>query len=210
MNKTLRWKITLMVVAILFSGISLLPSFGVKVPEWWTKYLSPGSLKLGLDLQGGMHLVLRVDLDKAIENALEFAANDLEETLREKDIAVVRTESDDPHVIRYTLPNTNALATVKQLIQDDFPNLNIKVQAEEGSFPRITLRLSDERIQMIRKNAVNQALEIIRNRIDQFGVAEPVIVRQGEDEIVVQLPGVKDPERAMKLIGRTAQLEFKM
>ncbi len=210
MTKTLRWKITLMVFVILFSGIALLPSFGVKVPEWWTKYLAPGNLKLGLDLQGGMHLVLRVDLDKAIENSLEFAAADLEETLREKGVSVVRTESDDPHVIRYTLPNTSALTTVQQIIQDDFPNLNIEVQAEEGSFPRITVRLSDDRVQMIRKNAVNQALEIIRNRIDQFGVAEPVIVRQGTDEIVVQLPGVKDPDRALNLIGRTAQLEFKM
>ncbi|MCK5922814.1 MAG: protein translocase subunit SecD, partial [Methylococcales bacterium] len=84
------------------------------------------------------------------------------------------------------------------------------MEAEEGSFPRISLKLTGDEIDFIRKNAVAQSLEIIRNRIDQFGVAEPVIIRQGEDEIVVQLPGIKDPDRAMGLIGQTAQLEFKL
>ncbi|MDX1776116.1 MAG: protein translocase subunit SecD, partial [Desulfobulbales bacterium] len=96
------------------------------------------------------------------------------------------------------------------LVADDFPNLNVEIQAEEGSFPRIFLSLSSEEVDYIKKNSVTQSLEIIRNRIDQFGVAEPVIVRQGVDEIVVQLPGVKDPDRALGLIGQTAQLEFKL
>jgi len=199
-----------MLFFIIFSGTILLPSFNSNVPEWWTKYLAPGTLKLGLDLQGGMHLVMKVDLEKAIENSLDFAANDLKEALREKQITVVRSNSKDLKRIQFTLPNTGALETVKQVIEGDFPNLSIQVQAEEGSFPRIDLTLNDDRVQMIRKNAVNQALEIIRNRIDQFGVSEPVIVRQGADEIVVQLPGIDDPERAMKLIGQTAQLEFKL
>ena len=93
---------------------------------------------------------------------------------------------------------------------DEFSNLNIQVDAEEGSFPRITIQLMQDEIDYIQDNAVTQSLEIIRNRIDQFGVAEPVILRQGEDEIVVQLPGVKDQQRAMDLIGQTAQLEFKL
>ena len=93
---------------------------------------------------------------------------------------------------------------LNQVIEEDFPNLNIKVDAEEGTFPRITIKLTPDEIDFIRKNAVAQSLEIIRNRIDAFGVAEPVIIRQGEDEIVVQLPGVKDADRAMDLIGQTA------
>jgi len=80
----------------------------------------------------------------------------------------------------------------------------------EGNFPLLTLKLASSEENNIRKNAVTQSLEIIRNRIDQFGVSEPVIVRQGDENIVVQLPGVKDPKRAIKLIGQTAQLEFKM
>ena len=115
-----------------------------------------------------------------------------------------------PNEIIFTLPNSESLQSVKDIVKGDFPNLDIKVQAEEGSFPRIILTLKQDQIDFIHKNAVNQSLEIIRNRIDQFGVSEPVIVRQGEDEIIVQLPGVKDPDRALSLIGQTAQLEFKI
>jgi len=210
MNKTLKWKLVLLFFLVLFSGTALLPSFVSNVPDWWRTYLAPGNLKLGLDLQGGMHLVLRVDLDKAIEDSLDFAASDLKEALAEKKITVVRTAGTDPKKVVFALPNTSALETVKQTINEDFPNLDITVDSSPGSFPKITLRLGQERIDEIKKSAVNQALEVIRNRIDQFGVAEPVIVRQGANEIVVQLPGIKDPERAMKLIGQTAQLEFKL
>jgi SecD/SecF fusion protein len=130
--------------------------------------------------------------------------------LSEKKITAVRTNSGDPHKVIFTLPNTGVLETVKELVADDFPNLNIDIQSEEGSFPRIFLSLTSEEVDFIKKNAVTQSLEIIRNRIDQFGVAEPVIIRQGLDEIVVQLPGVKDSKRALSLIGQTAQLEFKL
>ncbi len=210
MNTTLKLKIGLLFTIILFSIMTLVPSFYPQAPSWWKKYLAPEGLKLGLDLQGGMHLVLRVDLDKAVENSLELAAGDLKESLADKGITAVQLDSGDPKKIIFTLPNTGAVDTVNEVIKNDFPNLDIKVEAEQGSFPRITLQLKPEEVDFINKNAVSQSLEIIRNRIDQFGVAEPVIVRQGEDEIVVQLPGVKDPDRAMDLIGQTAQLEFKL
>ncbi len=210
MNTSLKVKLGLLITLILFALMVLVPSFYPGAPSWWKKYLAPGGLKLGLDLQGGMHLVLRVDLDKAIENSLDLAAADLKEGLAEKNIHAVRMESPDPHQVTFTLPNTGAVDTVNKIIKDDFPNLNITVDAQAGSFPKITLKLTKDEIDFIKKNAVNQSLEIIRNRIDQFGVAEPVILRQGENEIVVQLPGVKDPKRAMGLIGQTAQLEFKL
>ena len=210
MNTTLKLKIGLLFTIIVFSIMTLVPSFYSQAPDWWKKYLAPEGLKLGLDLQGGMHLVLRVDLDKAVENSLELAAGDLKESLADKGITAVQLDSGDPKKIIFTLPNTGAVETVNEVIKNDFPNLDIKVEAEKGSFPRITLQLKPEEVDFINKNAVSQSLEIIRNRIDQFGVAEPVIVRQGTDEIVVQLPGVKDPDRAMDLIGQTAQLEFKL
>ncbi len=210
MHTTLKLKIGLLCTIIIFSIMTLVPSFYPQAPDWWKKYLAPEGLKLGLDLQGGMHLVLRVDLDKAVENSLELAAGDLKESLADKGITAVQLDSGDPKKIVFTLPNTGAVDTVDEVIKNDFPNLDIKVEAEKGSFPRITLQLKPEEVEFINKNAVSQSLEIIRNRIDQFGVAEPVIVRQGENEIVVQLPGVKDPKRAMDLIGQTAQLEFKL
>jgi len=210
MNTNLKLKIGLLISLILFAFMVLVPSFYPGAPGWWKKYLAPSGLKLGLDLQGGMHIVLKVDLDKAVENSLDLSATDLKEGLAEKNIAAVRMESADKQQVVFTLPNTNAVDTVNSIIKEDFPNLDITVNAEKGSFPRITLKLTKDEINFIHKNAVNQSLEIIRNRIDQFGVAEPVIIRQGEDEIVVQLPGVKDTDRAMGLIGQTAQLEFKL
>jgi SecD/SecF fusion protein len=157
-----------------------------------------------------MHLVLKVDLDKAAENSLDFAAQDLKNNLKEQRISMVQTASGDPKKIIFTLPNVDSVDKVRKLVEDDFPNLAIDIQSEADSFPRVTLSLKQDQIDFINKNAVNQSLEIIRNRIDQFGVAEPVIVRQGKDEIIIQLPGVKDPKRALTLIGQTAQLEFKV
>ncbi|MDH3349234.1 MAG: protein translocase subunit SecDF, partial [Desulfobulbaceae bacterium] len=218
MSRTLKFKIAFLAFIVIFSIIAVVPSFIKKdpvtqkdlLPSWWTTYLAPQGLKLGLDLQGGLHLVLRADLDKAVANSLAFASRDLVEGLAEKNITAIPMESSSTNKALFTLPNTGAVDQVKQIIEDDFPNLNIMVEAEEGSFPRITLNLTDEKIDFIRKNAVDQSLEVIRNRIDEFGTTEPVIVKQGEDEIVVQLPGIDDPERAIKLIGDTAQLEFKL
>ena len=210
MNKTLKWKIALLIFIVFIAGVILAPSVYKGTPKWISKYFAPEGLNLGLDLQGGMHLVLKVDLEKAIENTLDLAVSDLKEGLAEKKITAVRTDSGDPRKVIFTLPNTGVLQTVQELVADDFPNLDINIQAEEGSFPRIILSLTSEEIDFINKNAVSQSLEIIRNRIDQFGVAEPVIIRQGTDEIVIQLPGVKEPKRALSLIGQTAQLEFKL
>ena len=209
MSRTLIWKTLLLISLITFSGVTLLPSVYKDVPDWWRNYLAPEGLRLGLDLQGGMHLVLKVDLDRAIENSLDFSAQDLKDALADKKVSVVRTASSDPHKAIFTLPNTSALDTVKEVISGNFPDLDTKIEAEIGSFPKIILTLNNERIDFINIHAVDQSLEIIRNRIDQFGVAEPVIIKQGTDEIVVQLPGV-DPKRALNLIGQTAQLEFKL
>jgi SecD/SecF fusion protein len=210
MNRTLKWKIALLLFLTIFAGVALVPSFYQQAPEWWKRYLAPEGLRLGLDLQGGMHLVLKIDLERAIENSLELEAQDLKEVLAEQQISIVQTPTSNPRTVMFTVPNTRVVSTVTEILRNDFPDLEMTVQAEEGTFPRIMLQLAESRIQFINQNAVNQSLEIIRNRIDQFGVAEPVIIRQGADEIVVQLPGVKDPERAMDLIGQTAQLEFKL
>ncbi len=210
MPKALKWKFILLAFLIIFTGILLVPSFYPNAPEWFKKYVYQEGLKLGLDLQGGMHLILKVDVDQAVRNAAELAAQDLKDALKRQNITIVRRKSPNPDEILIAVPNKSALEKIKSVIQDDFPNLVIKNIDESKKFPTIVLALSKNEEQFIRDHAVEQSLEIIRNRIDQFGVTEPVIVRQGEDEIVVQLPGIKDPERAIKLIGQTAQLEFKL
>jgi SecD/SecF fusion protein len=210
MNTNLKIKIGLLFTLILFSAMTIVPSFYEDSPDWWRKYLAPQGLKLGLDLQGGVHMVLRVDLDKAVSNSLGLSAQDLKKGLAKKNISVVQLDSPDPAQVIFTLPNTGVLGEINEVIKDDFPDLDIDVQSEAGTFPRITLKLTQDKIDFVRQNAVEQSLEIIRNRVDQFGVGDPVIVRQGEDEIVVQLPGIKDHERAKDLIKSTAQLEFKL
>jgi SecD/SecF fusion protein len=210
MPKGLRWKVALMLVLTAASIFLVLPSFHGNPPEWVKKYVYGEGLKLGLDLQGGMHLILTVDVDQAVVNSTDLAARDLKESLGRKQITVVRRKGDNPYEILFSLPNKSALAKVQSVIEEEFPNLDLFETHEEGTFPEIALRLSADEEKFIRETSVEQSLEIIRNRIDQFGVAEPIIVRQGKQEIVVQLPGVRDPERALKLIGQTAQLEFKL
>ena len=211
MNTALKVKLGFLFFLIVLAVITVVPSFYAGAPSWWKKYMAPEGLRLGLDLQGGMHLVLKVNLQKAEENTLELAANDLKDTLAEESVTAVQTTSASKDTIIFTLPNASAVDKVQEIIQDGFDEeLDVQVDAKEGSFPRIILGLSQEKKDYIKNNAVAQSLEIIRNRIDQFGVAEPVIIRQGADEIVIQLPGVRDPERAMKLLGDTAQLEFKL
>ncbi len=210
MPKGLRWKISLMVVLVVASVLIVLPSFYKDTPHWYKKYIYGGGLKLGLDLQGGMHLILRVDVDQAVRNAVNLAARDLQDALRSNHITVVPRKSEGPDEITFSVPNKSAIERIKSIVEEDFPNLVITQINQEGKFPLITLKISPAEEKFIREHAVDQSLEIIRNRIDQFGVTEPVIVRQGTQEIVVQLPGVKDPKRAIKLIGQTAQLEFKL
>ncbi len=210
MPKGLRWKFLLMTGLIIFAAVLLLPSFYSNTPKWFKKYVYQEGLKLGLDLQGGMHLILKVDVDQAVKNAAQLAARDLQDALKHKQITIVRRKSAENDQIVFAVPNKNAVEQIKNILEEDFPNLVLEEVRENGRFPLLVLKLAPEEEKFIRENAVDQSLEIIRNRIDQFGVSEPVIVRQGDQEIVVQLPGVKDPKRAIKLIGQTAQLEFKL
>ena len=210
MNTTLKLKLVFLVTLIFIAIVTVVPSFYSQTPVWWKTYMAPEGLRLGLDLQGGMHLVLKVNLEKAEENALEFAATDLKDSLADQSISAVRTSSSSADTIIFTLPNASAVDQVKGIVAEDFPDIITRIETKEGSFPRIFLTLKEEKKEYIKVHSVEQSLEILRNRIDQFGVAEPVIIRQGDDEIVIQLPGVRDPKRALKLLGDTAQLEFKL
>ena len=210
MPKGLRWKFLLMVALFILAVVLVLPSFYKDTPDWFKKNIYGEGLKLGLDLQGGMHLILQVDVDQAVANTAALYARDLKDSLKRRQITTVARKGTSPEVIAFTLPNRSALEKVKKILEEEFTNLEVVSSDENGKFPRIELKMSGQEEKFIRENAVDQSLEIIRNRIDQFGVTEPVIIRQGEREIVVQLPGVKDPDRALNLIGQTAQLEFKL
>ncbi len=154
---------------------------------------------LGLDLRGGLHLVYEVEGDKAVEITTERYASTLKEILVKKNLTADVTKSGATIVVSASTPE------IRKVVEENYPTLT-----PVETVGKLIYKLSDKEEKKIKDSAADQALETIRNRIDQFGVAEPTILRQGENEIVVQLPGVKDPRRAVDMIGRTAQLEFKL
>jgi SecD/SecF fusion protein len=193
----------LTVIAILF----VLPSFNIGLPSWWTKHVSRG-LNLGLDLKGGMHLVLEVDMDSAISNALNRAEPDLKEMVEKRGLAV-KVGDVTKKTIPLTLLNADEQSPLQNLLKEEFSHMEVQGPRRQDGALVYTLSLKPNELKRLQEQTLNQSLEVMRNRIDQFGVTEPVIVRQGSDQIVVQLPGIQDPQRAMDLIGKTAQLEFK-
>jgi len=197
--------IILLIVGALFA---LAPSATDDLPDWWKD--SVHKVKLGLDLQGGMHLILEVQAEKAVESYMERTKNDVESYLKSKKILVVSTQRKGLAIqIKYVEPEKKN-ESVSSLLSSRYPELKIVKTAHEAGHGILVLELSQKRKEAMERAAVDQALETIRNRIDQFGVTEPDISRQGKDRILVQLPGVKDPQRAIELIGKTALLEFKL
>lgn len=207
MLRKIRLKFFLLLVLTLASIAFVLPSF-TAVPEWWQRYISRG-LNLGLDLKGGMHLILQVDMEQAVQNALAMQGQDVKE-LGTKRGLTLQVGAVSHGTLPVSVLNREEQAAFDRLLKEEFPQLAVKTTQREGQSVKYQLALEPAAVQELEKNTVAQSLEVIRNRIDQFGVREPVIVQQGEDQLVVQLPGIQDPQRAMDLIGQTAQLEFKM
>jgi preprotein translocase subunit SecD len=214
MVKHLPLRIGIVVAVILVSVVYLYPPPGVREmlygPASGTataRGMLPRTLNLGLDLQGGIHLVLGVDLDRALEAQTERMAATLRGALEKKGVAVRRVERQGTVEVAVELASPDTW-TAAQGALGEFASL--ETAASDQAAGRLTLRLRPAEATALRDLAVRQALETIRNRVDQFGVAEPSIQQQGENRILVQLPGVQDPERAKALIGKTALLEFKM
>ncbi len=203
-------RLTLLLLVMLVSAVSFLPSYQPlyqALPGWAKAVLPNKGITLGLDLQGGIHMVMEVDEDRAVEIAVDRSVVSLQDMLVDKKIPVESVKRTDPTRITIQFQNADLKAQIQKLI-DEFPTFAETESA--GSANTIVWDLRESESKRIKDSAVNQALETIRNRIDQFGVAEPLVQRQGLKQIVVQLPGVKDPKRAKDLIKETALLEFKM
>ena len=199
--KNIKWRLGLIIGTLILAFIFFLPNTPLfkYMPQWWKDNLPNRGIALGLDLQGGIHLVFEVEGDRAVEITTERTAQRIRDVLEKRKLTVeVKREGKDIIIS----PNS---PEVRQAVLDTYPTLESTTVGDSLIF-----RLSAEEAKRIKDNATDQALETIRNRVDQFGVAEPVIHRQGENEIVVQLPGYKDPKRAIQLIGKTAQLEFRL
>lgn len=209
MRRAVTFRLVLFVVATLASLVYLAPTFVSYLPSWWSSFLPTDRIHLGLDLQGGSHLVLEVKVDKAIENNLDRIKGDLTNVLRERGISGVSVERVDGDRLQLKV-TAASVERVRGLLKADFPNLTVVNTQTSGGATEFFLTLSKEEIRSLRDYAVDQSLETIRNRVDQFGVSEPIIQRQGQQDILIQLPGIQDPERAKEIIGKTALLEFKL
>src|SRR6056297_3265315 len=209
MSYSLKLRSILVLLCLLLAVFAIIPSFsGTNMPQWWTNTFGP--IQLGLDLQGGMHLVLGVDVDAAVESRVDTVIDQTETRLREKDIIFKRIERRQGDRLVILVYDDEEGAKVDALMAEDFPNLEAQTLTGQGGYIEKHYRLSDQEIADIEDYAVRQALETMRNRVDQFGVSEPTLQRQSGNRILIQLPGVADPDRAISLLGKTARLEFKM
>src|SRR5512138_2773795 len=194
MRRNLGLRIALVVVVIALSA--------------WYLYPPSKSINLGLDLQGGIHLVLWGDVDKALEAQVERAGGTVRAALAKTGIAVSKIERRGVTDLAIQIASPQSWATALATATEVLGAFDRK--GADQAAGRIVMTLRPREVAQIRQLAVRQGLETIRNRVDQFGVSEPSIQQQGENRILVQLPGVQDPERAKALIGKTALLEFKL
>jgi len=201
MKKKILWRFILIGSAVALAAVFFLPNTPLfkNMPDWWQKNMPDKGISLGLDLQGGIHLVFEVEGERAVEITTERIAQPIRDIISKNKInAEVASKG------LFITVSPSSMET-RKAIEDNYPVLT---PVETGT--NIVYKISDKEANRIKNNAADQAIETIRNRIDQFGVAEPTIQRQGTNEIVIQLPGIKDPKRAIEIIGKTAQLEFKL
>jgi preprotein translocase subunit SecD len=157
-----------------------------------------------------MHLVLEVDTAKAVEDTIERIGQELRVQLRKERVRTLELERVQGDRISIKVKGRDQMEKLEKLLDKEFKDLRILTKSEKDDILSVQMDLPDKEADQIKRLATDQALETIRNRIDQFGVSEPDIRNQGENRILIQLPGIKDTNRAKNLIGRTALLEFKL
>ncbi|APW40243.1 protein-export membrane protein SecD [Rhodoferax koreense] len=176
-------------------------------PAWLTA-LHAGPMYLGLDLRGGVHFMLQVDMQAALTKRAESLAGDLRSSLREKNVRHGGINRNG-QTIEVRLRDAETLAAAKAVLQDQFPDLQ-STDAPDGTEYKLVATIKPEAARRVQDQALKQNITTLHNRINELGVAEPVIQQQGLDRIVVQLPGVQDTAKAKDILGRTATLEVRL
>ncbi len=210
MFQDIRLRTLIALVVCLVGLYFLIPTIVPNLPDSMKNLFMKRKIQLGLDLQGGMHLIMEVDTQKAMESTMERFANNLKESLMARKIKFRNVERTSGTLISLDLSTTEARSEFEKILTDQYPDLEVKSSEIIEGRERVILQTKEKRVADMRRAALEQSVETIRNRVDQFGVTEPEIVPQGDDRILIQLPGVKDPKRAINLIGKTALLEFKL
>lgn len=203
-HQSLKWRVIAVVVVVVAGIITLLPNFTTLPDGWW---FSKDKVKYGLDIQGGLHLVMGVDIHGVMQEKLERYGDTVKEELQKDGVTVsaikVERVGDADHMTM-TLSNKDDVDKAWQKMTKNYYFFQ-ELSRDNSS---LVVKFHDSYVAETRKATLEQAIETIRNRIDEFGVSEPSITAQGDDRILVQLPGLKEAEKAKDLINRTARLEF--
>ena len=174
----------------------------------WLQSLSASPMTLGLDLRGGVHFLLEVDMAAAVAQRLEVNASAMREQLRDERIRYRHTRIDG-RTLTLTFTDAEDRNTARNLISREFPDFQYE-NLGDGRGAALAMTLTDQAVNAIQDYAINQNLTTLRNRVNELGVAEPLVQRQGPDRIVVELPGVQDTAEAKRIVGATANLEFRL
>ena len=177
-------------------------------PQWLTN-LRALPMYLGLDLRGGVHFMMQVDMRGAIKQAIDTYASDARTALRDKKIRFANLVRE-PQGLRLTLPDAATAQAARGVLADRLPSLEWSESTEPGGGVILTGRLKATAVTEVQSQALKQNIETLHKRVNELGVAEPVIQQQGADRVVVQLPGVQDTARAKDIIGRTATLQIRL
>ena len=185
------------------SALNLAPS----TPDW-LEAIGASPLKLGLDLRGGVHFLMEVDMDAAMEKLVGQQEEAFRSELRDAKIRYRAIRPSGKEAVEVLLRNEEQLAEAKATLEKNHPDM-IFVDSDSNGRYALTATFTEQRLQEIRNYAVEQNITILRNRVNELGVAEPLVQRQGASRIVVELPGVQDTARAKEILGATATLEFR-
>lgn len=211
MNRSWWYRFSFLLVMFSIAVMTVIPTV-LDFDTEKSAYPVKNKINLGLDLQGGLYMVLGIDFNKVFADEVKNSVVNIQKVLKDQEEVESefgKTNLTDPTDPRQAIviSGTRDLTEVKNYIKEQF-GLDLRLTGENGR--TLEYGIGREKKLQIETNAVKKSIEVIRNRIDEFGVTEPEIVSMGSDRIVIQLPGVKDIERAKDLIGKTAKLEFKM
>lgn len=214
MIKDLRIRFAIILVVLLGGLFYLMPTlsgyFGFKMPDFWKAPLPTKTLNLGLDLKGGMYLLLGVNLEEALDNSLDRVTVEIKGYLDKEKIPYTSVERKGEAGISVVITDPQKEGAVTDYIGKQYNYFDVADSVTNEGKTDITFAYDPKALTAFRERIVEQTLETIRNRVDELGLAEPEITRQGRYDILVQLPGLSDPESAKSLIKKVALLEFKL
>jgi preprotein translocase subunit SecD len=188
----------------------LIPTIFKGSLEGYEKWLISRPLSLGLDLRGGVHLVYEVVVEEAVASNLRTTASNIRAALRKDKIAVLTSRVNEQGKIEVSFPNLAVGEKGKKYIDDNYKLLQSEGQTSDSGSTKYLFSLFPQEVERIKLATVDQALETIRARVDQYGVAEPLLQKQGTQRILLQMPGVTDVEKVKSLVGKVAKLEFRV